>query len=199
MSSGDPRPDTRTRILDAAIDLMRRGVGEASLGQIAKAAGVSRQALYLHFADRADLYLALVRHVDEARDLAGALRRLRETPSGEAELAEAVRMQARMNPGLYPVAAATDALRRQDDAIEAAWRDRLDNRLGGARRIAERLKADGALRKGLDVDTAADVIWTLLSLRMWEDLVVIRGWSAARYEAEVGDLVRRAVLANPDA
>ena len=42
MSSEDVKHDTRTRILDAALELMRAGEGETSLGQIAKAAGVSR-------------------------------------------------------------------------------------------------------------------------------------------------------------
>jgi AcrR family transcriptional regulator len=197
VSSEDVKPDTRTRILDAALELMRAGKGETSLGQIAKAAGVSRQAIYLHFADRADLYLALVAHVDERRGVADAIRKMMQAPSGEAALAEAVAMQARMNPVLYPIASAMDAVRRQDPAIEAAWRDRLDNRLGGAREIARRLKAEGALRPDLDPDTAADLAWTLLSLRMWEDLVILRGWDAERYEREVGAMVRRAVLARP--
>jgi AcrR family transcriptional regulator len=197
VSSEDVKPDTRTRILDAALELMRAGKGETSLGQIAKEAGVSRQAIYLHFADRADLYLALVAHVDERRGVAEALRRMMEAPSGEAALAEAVAMQAKMNPVLYPIASAMDAVRRQDPAIEAAWRDRLDNRLRGARQIAGRLQAEGALRPDLDPDTAADLAWTLLSLRMWEDLVILRGWDAERYEREVGAMVRRAVLAKP--
>ena len=36
-----------------------------------------------------------------------------------------------------------------------------------------------------DLDFAADLLWTLTSLRMWEDLVVERGWSAERYQAHV--------------
>ena len=81
---------TRSRILEAALDLMRRGTAAANLVQIAKAAGLSRQAVYLHFQDRADLYTALVRYVDERRDLEGALRRIREAPTGEAALMAAV-------------------------------------------------------------------------------------------------------------
>jgi AcrR family transcriptional regulator len=191
------KSDTRARILEAALDLLRRGSGGASLVQIAKAAGVSRQAVYLHFRDRADLYLAMVRHVDETRDLAGALRRLEQAPTGEATLVEAVDMQARMNPDLYPLASATEAVRRQDEAIERAWQDRLADRLAGARQIAARLKADGVLRPDLDVEIAADLIWTMLSLRMWEDLVVLRGWSADQYRAHVGDALRRMLLAKP--
>ena len=41
------------------------------MGAIAKAAGLSRQALYLTFADKADLFVALVRYVDEQVGLVG--------------------------------------------------------------------------------------------------------------------------------
>lgn len=197
MSSPAPTTDTRARILDAALNLLRGGAGGASLVQIARAAGLSRQSVYLHFRDRADLYLAMVRHVDEARDLAAAIRRIRDAPTGEAALAEAVDAQARMNPGLYPLASAMEAVRRQDDAIERAWQDRLTDRLRATRDIAGRLKADGALRADLDVDIAADLIWSLLSLRMWEDLVVGRGWSDRQYREHLLDTLRRALLSAP--
>jgi hypothetical protein len=34
------------------------------------------------------------------------------------------------------------------------------------------MRAEGSLRQGLDADSAANVLRTLTSLRMWEDLVV---------------------------
>ena len=102
MSSDPPKADTRQRILGAALKLMREGAAGASLVQIAKAAGVSRQAVYLHFADRADLYLALVRHVDESRDLAGALRRIEQAPTGVGALLEAVAISSADEPGSLP-------------------------------------------------------------------------------------------------
>jgi hypothetical protein len=51
------------------------------------------------------------------------------------------------------------------------------------------MQAEGSLRQGLDVDTAADVLWTLTSLCMWEDLVVQCGWSGERYRTQVGALL----------
>ena len=102
-----------------------------------------------------------------------------------------------MNPDLYPVASAIDAVRRQDEALERAWQDRLDNRLRGARDIAARIEADGALRPGLSIDTAADLIWTMTSFRMWEDLIVGRGWSGDRYREEISAGLRHMLLASP--
>lgn len=51
---------TRTRILDAAERLFfERGVGKTSLEEIAAAADVTRGAVYWHFRNKADLFLAL--------------------------------------------------------------------------------------------------------------------------------------------
>jgi len=63
MSSGDPA--TRARILTAARALLEEHPGVApSMGAVARFAGVSRQALYLHFDDRAGLLLEVTRAAD---------------------------------------------------------------------------------------------------------------------------------------
>ena len=50
------------RILGAALTLItKRGDAHVTMAQIARAARVSRQAVYLHFADRAELMVALAR------------------------------------------------------------------------------------------------------------------------------------------
>jgi AcrR family transcriptional regulator len=67
-------PSTRRRILVAALDLItRHGGADVSLADLARAAHVSRQALYLHFTDRSALLVALVRHADERRELPAAI------------------------------------------------------------------------------------------------------------------------------
>jgi len=142
------------------------------MGEIARAARVSRQAVYLHYADRADLFVALVRHVDEKRGMAGEIRKVKEAPDGVAAFREMAALQARMNPGLWAVARALDAVRRTDKAVERSWQDRLENRLNGCRAIVARLEREGGLRAGLDPAAAADLLWTITSLRTWEDLVL---------------------------
>ncbi len=55
---------TRDHILDMAeLEFQRRGVSRTSLQDIARAAGVSRGAIYWHFADKADLFQAMLRRV----------------------------------------------------------------------------------------------------------------------------------------
>ena len=50
---------TRSHILDTAeLVFEQRGVSGTSLGEIAKAAGLTRGAIYWHFKDKADLFNA---------------------------------------------------------------------------------------------------------------------------------------------
>jgi AcrR family transcriptional regulator len=185
---GDPA--TRLRILDAALRLVtRQGGADVTLGEVAREAGVSRQALYLHFADRAALFLAVVRHADDRRGLPAMIRRIQEAPTGEAALRAMAATQARMNPGIWPLARALDSVRRQDDAAERSWQERLSHRHEGCRAIVAQLVREGSLRADLSRDVAADLLWTLSSLRTWEDLVLLRGWSAQQYEQRLGDLM----------
>ena len=131
--------------------------------------------------------MALVRHADEKRGLAAAIRKIVEAPTGAAALREMVALQARMNPGIWALARAFDAVRRVDKAAEGSWQDRLRNRLDGCRAIVARLQREGALRPGLDPGAAADLLWVMTSLRTWEDLVLQRGWTAAEYETRIGE------------
>jgi len=108
-SDGPGDPATRLRILDAALRLVtRKGGADVKLADVAREARVSRQALYLHFADRAGLFLALVRHADERRGLAAAIQRIQDAASGEAALREMAATQARMNPAIWPLARALE-------------------------------------------------------------------------------------------
>ena len=196
MSSKKIDSQTRTRILEAALTLIvRRGGADVTMAEIAGAARVSRQAVYLHFADRADLLIALARFADEKRNLQAAIQRLKDAPTGVAALHEMAALQARMNPRIWAIARAFDAVRRVDEAAERSWQDRLNHRWEGCRQIVSRLEAEGTLRPGLDARTATDLLWTLTSLRTWEDLALQKGWTARRYEQRMTEMLL-AVIAN---
>ena len=98
-------------------------------------------------------------------------------------------MQARFNPAVWAVARAVDAVRRTDAAAARAWQDRLKSRLDRCRVIVSRLKTEGSLRPELDPSIAADLLWTMTSLRMWEDLVLEREWSPEQYQVYVTNVL----------
>lgn len=188
------RNNSRTQILEAALALItRRGDANVTMANVGRAAGVSRQAVYLNFADRADLMLALVRYADERRGLEGEIHKIRTAPSGLAAVRELVALQARTNPEIWAIARALDAVRRSDAEVEKSWQDRLNHRLQGCRQIVTRLANDGVLRKELKPSTAADILWSVTSLRAWEDLVLQRGWTPVQYEKRVYELLRIAL------
>jgi hypothetical protein len=58
---------------------------------------------------------------------------------------------------------------------------------GHQREIVEALRADDALRAGLDVARATDILWTLNHPDVWQLLVGGRGWTPEAYERWFGD------------
>jgi AcrR family transcriptional regulator len=183
---------TRTKILEAARSLvLKRAGGEVSMAEIAKAAGVSRQAVYLHFADRGALFIALVKYADEKRGLEGVIASIRNAPTGIAALRAMAEAQARTNPDIWPLARASEAIRRTDEAMERAWQNRLQERHAGCKAIVKRLAKEGSLRQGLPIDVATDLLWTITSIRTWEDLALERKWKKSEYEQHVSDVLLR--------
>lgn len=63
--------ETREQVLDAAEQVFReRGVGHASLAEVADAAGVTRGAIYHHFASKAELFEAMLARAEMPLDAA---------------------------------------------------------------------------------------------------------------------------------
>jgi AcrR family transcriptional regulator len=185
---------TRERILDGARALLEsEDRPDIGLEQIAKRAGVSRQAIYLHFGSRGALLLALAEHVDEAEGLSELTRRVREARSGVEALHLLVWLNAEYEPRIRGVAHAHDLARRADPDLEAAWQDRMRARRALYADVVRRLEDDDELAEGLTSREAVDLIWALLSSRVYEDLVVDRGWSRRRYEERLRTLLRGAV------
>lgn len=197
MSSG--RPKTRTAILDAARRLFEaRRSPDVDLEEIAREAGVSRQAIYLHFGNRAGLLLAVGQHVDESERLAEAARDVHSAKTGVAELDAFVRLQADYTPRIAAIAKVFDEGRRRDPALAAGWDDRMQQRHAACTRIIKRLHAEGSLAPGWSPADAADMLWELTSIRTWEDLVGDRHWSKQRYTKLIRRVAHRTFIANMD-
>ena len=188
---------TRERILTAARELIEQDSGAApNVSAIARAVGISRQALYLHFPDRASLLLALVAHVDEHEDLQAGLAAVAAAPDAGAQIRAWAGMQSERNPRIAPLARALDRVRHEDEPVAQAWRDRTDGRMRGAVGIVERLRKEGRLHPSWTSEEAAALLWELTSFRVWDDLVNELGLAANRY-VEVVTAAALAALASP--
>ena len=78
--------NTKTRILDVTWNLLENGDKTVRMSDIAKAAGISRQALYLHFPNRTELLVATTRHIDVVKNVDARLARSRSATSGVERL-----------------------------------------------------------------------------------------------------------------
>lgn len=183
------------RILDAALALLQGRKGaDVSMAEIAKAARLSRQAIYLHFADRDDLMLALVRYAHEKLGAAEQLLKLEQAANGVAAMKLWISLQALINPGIWSVARSLEVIRRTDEAAERGWQDRSKHRLALCRRIVTRMRRDGALKRRVTPEVATELLWSITSLRAWEDLVLERGWTASQYEERITSLLCDALV-----
>lgn len=194
MSSENP---TRRKILDAAWTLLEQGGSQVRLSDIAKAAGISRQALYLHFPSRADLLVAVTLHLDAVKKVEERLAESRAAATGEARLAAFIAAWGSYIPEISGVARALMALAESDAEAAAAWEGRLAAVRHGCAAAVEALLRDGRLTAELEPAQATDLLAGLLSVPMWQHLCQGCGWSQAAYIAEMQRLAARALLADP--
>ena len=186
---------TRTRILDAAWRLIGEGEGiGVRMADIAAAAGVSRQAVYLHFGTRAGLLLAAVRHRDSQSPTA-AIRRAAEEAEAPGALAAYVAAWFAHIPRIEPVAHLLSAASLTDAEARVAWDDRMDLLRTHCLTLARRLAKAGLLQPGWTAPRAADWIWHRTHLDGWRHLVGERGWDARDTTRRVIASLERDLLA----
>jgi len=190
---------TRARILEATVRLLeeRRGQG-VRMGDIAKEAGISRQAVYLHFASRAELLVAATKYLDEVLDVDRRLARSRAAKSGVKRLALYIEAWGNYVPEIYGVAKALLLAQDTDEAAAAAWKDRMLAMRDGCRAAIDALHADGNLAPEWTRKNATDLLWTMLSVPTWENLTAGCGWSTRQYVRWMTTLAKRTFVEKPE-
>jgi len=154
---------------------------DVHMKDIAKAAGVSRQAVYLHFASRAELLVATTIYMEEALNFEGRVQRWQEATSGVELLDSFVEFWGSILPDIYGVAKALIAVYDTDTAAAEAWNGRLGAIRQACHTSIKALAADGMLDDGWTIDTATDLFATILSVEQWEKLTGQCGWSTSEY------------------
>ena len=188
--------ETRRRILDATVRMLEEHRGRGvRMGDIAKRAGISRQAVYLHFASRAELLVAATRHLDEALDLDQRLAPSRAATSGVERLALYIEFWGHYIPEIYGVAKALLLAQDSDEAAAAAWSDRMLAMRDGCRAAIDALHSEGNLAPEWTLYRATDALWTLLLVPNWENLTGECGWSTEEYVRRMKTLAERTFIA----
>jgi AcrR family transcriptional regulator len=174
--------ETRTRILEATVRMLEKHSGRGvRMGDIAKETGISRQAVYLHFASRTELLVGATRYLDEKLDVDSRLAPSRGATLGVERLALYIESWGNYIPDIYGVAKALMLAQDTDEAAAAAWKDRMAAMRDGCRAAIEALHSDGTLAADWTPKKATDALWTMLLVPNWEALTIDCGWSTKQY------------------
>lgn len=190
-----PTTETRTRILDATMRMLEKHGGRGvRMGDIAKETGISRQAVYLHFASRAELLVAATRYLDEKLDVDKRLAPSRAATSGVERLTLYIEAWGNYIPEIYGVGKALMIAQDTDEAAAIAWKDRMDAMRHGCKAAVDVLHADGKLAKEWTRPKATDALWTMLLVPNWENLTIECGWSTKEYIRRMTILAQRSFV-----
>jgi len=193
MSSEDL--DTKTRILEATWRLLEERHGQGvSMSDVARAAGISRQAVYLHFNSRTELMVATTQYVDEIKGLNERLSQLDAATSGIELLDACVEVWGNYIPEIYGIAKALLNIRESDEAAAAAWDGSMGCLRDVCREIIEALDREGVLAPAWSRDEATEMLYTLLSIYNWEQLTIESSWSTAQYVDWMKTLLKRSFV-----
>lgn len=172
--------ETRQKILDSTLKLLEKSAGgkEVRMSDIAKDAGISRQAVYLHFPTRADLLIAVTYRLDEIYDAAGRLVKPTDAKTGTLRLEAYIEAWFGYLPLIYGVVKAMMDMRDQDDAAKEAYDLRMQHIRNACETTILALKNENQLQEHLTTEVATDILWTMLSIPTWEQYRFQCGWTA---------------------
>lgn len=174
--------ETREKILQAAVRKLEESGGRGvRMGDIAKETGISRQAVYLHFATRTDLLIAATLYRGDMLGVEDRLAPSRAASTGVERLKLYIEFWGNFIPEFYGVAKALMMAQDTDSAAAAAWRDRMLAMRDGCRAAIDALHADGMLAQEWTRPKATDALMAILQVPNWEYLTIECGWSNREY------------------
>jgi len=185
---------TRRDILEAAQRLFeRQGYAATTMAAISAEAGVALKTVYLAFETKSGVLRALwnlLLRGDEAEAPVAERSWYREVVE-EQDPQRQLRLNARNSRAAKTrIAGVLKVIREAapvDPAIGALW-GRIQTEFHANQRVVVgRLAERKALRPGLGVDRATDILWTLNHPDVWQLLVGERGWTPDQYEEWFGD------------
>lgn len=197
----DQAAATRRAILDAAQRLFEdRGYAGTSMADVAGEAGVALKTVYLAFETKSGLMRAVWHRAlrgDEGDAPVGErawYRAVLEEPDARRQLAATVENGVTVKRRAGAIMRAIQAAAVSDPDVGALWgRIQTDFR-ANQREIVASIARKRALRRGLDVEAAADVLWTLNHPTVYWLLVGERGWTDERYGEWLEGALREQLL-----
>jgi AcrR family transcriptional regulator len=186
---------TRKKILNASWHLMEKQNGrDVQMSDIAHLAGISRQALYLHFKSRTELMIATIEHVDEVKGLDERLKGFQNAKEGIELLDALADVWCNYIPEIYGIARALLKSADNDEAAAAAWSNSMNCLREISTQTIETLHNEGKLTPSLSPGEAVEILLTLISIQNWEQLVREAGYTTERYVNWMKMILKRTFL-----
>jgi len=193
--------ETRRHVLAAARTLFERdGYAATSVAAIAAEAGVAVKTVYIAFGTKSGvlraLWNVLLRGDDENAPIAERewYRSVLTEPDPESLIrgvASGSRTVKERVGGVFEVIRSAAPV---DPDIASLW-DRIESEFyENQREIVKALQASRSLRRGLEVERAADILWSLNHPDVWLLLVGKRGWSPDEFERWLGETLTAQLL-----
>ena len=194
---------TRRAIIDAARRRFEAdGYSATSIAAIAADAGVSAATIYVAFETKGNL-LRAVWHLQLRGDRDEVpvaeqpwYREVMDAPDAATQVHLNARNSRRVKERIGRLIEAIRGAAAVDAEAAELWARIEQDFHANQRDIVESIAAKGALAPHLDVETAADIMWTLNHPSVHR-LLVGRGWSPERYERWLEDAFRTQILGLP--
>jgi hypothetical protein len=115
-------------------------------------------------------------------------------PTGAESLRRWVETMSWYTAKIDSVARVLELAAESDEALAAAWKDRMIGRRGHVRRIVDRIAAEGQLADGWTVEAATDLTFAVTLPEPWRVLTSAFHWSTERYASEITAMLERTIL-----
>lgn len=187
----DMAVQTRVRILEAATMLFaEQGYQRTTTSAIGRAAGVSEASVFSAFGSKPQLLVEVVAHsaAGSDGDLPLPLHSAWKDLTPAAAVGELVGVVRRAHERSWRLLRLVSAAADGDPLVAEAAEG------GALRRYADCLWFVGSvLGVERDAESLAEEVWALISVDLYRQLVIDRGWTSARYETWLAAMIRCAV------
>jgi AcrR family transcriptional regulator len=192
---------TRAAVLKAARELfMAKGYAAVSVAEIAKAARVNLDTVYVAVGRKPQLLRALIEAALSGRDEAvpahdrDYVAQIRACPDAAGKLGIYARAVTAIQDRLAPIFLSLSQAAVSDPDCAALWVEIGERRARNMRDFIADVRAAGGMREDLTDDEAADIVWSMNGTEYYVLLVHRRGWTNARFAAWLEDAWRRTLL-----
>jgi AcrR family transcriptional regulator len=190
----EKRNRTQLAILHAAEAVFKaRGYGATTMQAVADLAGVALPTVYLYFRSKPDLLRSLADLVTSSADLSVEHVLTERDPIRQLQIGAGI--LRRLHERSEVVADILRTASGADPKLSREWKRWQDGHLSAVGAVAQSLVKRKALRRGLDVQSATDILYAVGGPETFRQLVRERGWTPERYEGWLADAGRRLLLA----